>query len=674
MPSTTRLAIPYPILSDDADVPADLLAALTVVDDAALWDEGSYASRPLTGAVPKGTIYRQTDSGGGYDAGTVTLNTASGWQPLSLTTDQLAAIAGTSGTPSSSNKFLTDADTTVMRTNAARTLTAQHSHQAAPAPLTTTYGSGGPFTIPDTHRPLLYVTATGVTLTLPQAANDGGGPVAIVNASTGDLIVSRAGSDNIDASGTTSITVPARSTVILQPLAGTGYWRTIGVGGEAALDTNRTQTITGAKTFNVAPKHAVQALTATGAISATGGKVVTFVGAASQTLTLPAAVVGMEFTIRNIDATDTVTVARAGSDTIDGATSVVVQPGENLDVRCVAAATWVTEQTVPRNSSRAPVNNVAPVHGVQALTATGSIVAAGGKTVTFAGSPGQTLTLPAAVVGMEFDVVNIDTADAVTVARAGSDTVNGGTSIPVKAGETMRFMCVAAASWVAVLTPRADGVQAFTASGTIAANGARAVSFVGAASQTLTLPPAVVGAEFEIFNIDTSDSVAVARAGSDTIGGAATGIAIVAGGKVTLTCVAAGVWRTTWPFGQQVVGGFTQRTSNLSGAADMTVMTFDGDGLTPIGVEAHGTVANGTATSIMRVEIRDAAAGGGNQLTAGHAFCPSASFVNLAHGMRTPEAIIAGATGSKSIYVRITGTGTPFIAAAAGWRVWTGAG
>lgn len=89
-------------------------------------------------------------------------------------------------------------------------------------------------------------------------------------------------------------------------------------------------------------------------------------------------------------------------------------------------------------------------------------------------------------------------------------------------------------------------VQAFTATGNIVANGGKVVTFTGAASQTLTMPDANVGRRFEIWNIDTTDGVAIARGGSDTITDhlttGATTFNIPAGAKAEFMCVASGVW------------------------------------------------------------------------------------------------------------------------------------
>lgn len=75
---------------------------------------------------------------------------------------------------------------------------------------------------------------------------------------------------------------------------------------------------------------AVQSFSASGAILSSSGQQVRFTGStASQTLTLPAAASGLEYYVHN-NATVPVTIARAGSDTIGTATSIVLAPGARV--------------------------------------------------------------------------------------------------------------------------------------------------------------------------------------------------------------------------------------------------------------------------------------------------------------------------------------------------------
>lgn len=128
-----------------------------------------------------------------------------------------------------------------------------------------------------------------------------------------------------------------------------------------------------------------------------------------------------------------------------------------------------------------------PLQTVQAHTASGNITRAGGQVVTFAGAASQTLTLPAAAAGLAFEIHNIDTADAVTIARAGSDTINGGTSITLWPGDRVRVMTTAAAAWTATFDYFPWSAAMYVAnSGSPTHNSAGNAQKVGAGGGTVT--------------------------------------------------------------------------------------------------------------------------------------------------------------------------------------------
>jgi len=95
--------------------------------------------------------------------------------------------------------------------------------------------------------------------------------------------------------------------------------------------------------------------------------------------------------------------------------------------------------------------STAPLMGVQSFADSGSIVATGGRKVVFTTGASKTLTLPAASVGLEFEIINVS-SNAVTISRAGSDTIvdgtaTGNTSVPLPAGAKMTIECYASATW-----------------------------------------------------------------------------------------------------------------------------------------------------------------------------------------------------------------------------------
>lgn len=96
--------------------------------------------------------------------------------------------------------------------------------------------------------------------------------------------------------------------------------------------------------------------------------------------------------------------------------------------------------------------DVAPSRDVQEFTSSASIVATGGQNVRYSGaSTGQTLTLPAAAIGLEFFVHNIGTVP-VTIARGGTDVIGGATNttIVLAPGAKVLLIAAAAGSWYPV--------------------------------------------------------------------------------------------------------------------------------------------------------------------------------------------------------------------------------
>lgn len=104
-------------------------------------------------------------------------------------------------------------------------------------------------------------------------------------------------------------------------------------------------------TLPAAPEFGVQSFADSDTIDKEQGRTVVFTTGASKTLTLPAASIGLEFTVVNVSS-NSVTIARAGSDTIvdgtaTGATSVPLPAGAKLEISCYAAATWYNSYKTP---------------------------------------------------------------------------------------------------------------------------------------------------------------------------------------------------------------------------------------------------------------------------------------------------------------------------------------
>lgn len=95
MPATTaRLALPTPLLTEAADVPASMLALALALDACAVWGRGTLAARPAA-AGTEGRLYFGTDTGHFY------VNTGTAWvdigpsviSPDSVTANEIAPNA-----------------------------------------------------------------------------------------------------------------------------------------------------------------------------------------------------------------------------------------------------------------------------------------------------------------------------------------------------------------------------------------------------------------------------------------------------------------------------------------------------------------------------------------------------------------------------------------------------
>lgn len=182
----------------------------------------------------------------------------------------------------------------------------------------------------------------------------------------------------------------------------------------------------------------------------------------------------------------------------------------------------------------------------QSFTASGSISSSASRLVVFNGPASQTLELPS-IDGLEFEVFNTG-SNAVSVTSTGNTfLVNASllATFSLAAGTGARFVLLGSigAWYVSLDVQHAQNVvQSFVATGSIQVGGGQIVTFSGASSQQLTLPAAVIGMSYDIWNIDTSDAVTIARAGADTFRGGGTSFSLASLQKVSLSCLTTGVW------------------------------------------------------------------------------------------------------------------------------------
>jgi hypothetical protein len=143
-------------------------------------------------------------------------------------------------------------------------------------------------------------------------------------------------------------------------------------------------------------------------------------------------------------------------------------------------------------------------------------------------------------------------------------------------------------------------VQALTATANISATSGKTVTFTGPPAQTLTMPAAVVGDSYELWNIDATDHVYIARngtPGTDTFTlsktASLTVFCIPAGAVARVSCVAAGVWTVAFLTPLMASGSFATNVVSTGNSHQVTI------GFRPRMIEIHGT--HDTATSSIAI-------------------------------------------------------------------------
>ena len=243
--------------------------------------------------------------------------------------------------------------------------------------------------------------------------------------------------------------------------------------------------------------------------------------AGNITLTLPAAsslLLGRNLIFKRIDLSgNTVTVQRAGADTIDGLTSLTVDNNSTVVIMNVSLTAWRSFNLAGSVDSST----------FTTVSATGSVDGSFDVYYVDATAGNVTITLPlgtAIAVGRSFTFKRIDnTFNTVTVQRAGADTIDGGTSVPVEVTDIVGVMTVSTTAWRSFRYEGAVGAMTFaTVTGTGAVDGAADLYIVNVAgAATVTLPAAssvVPGRRLQFRRIDTTNNaVTITRAGADTI-------------------------------------------------------------------------------------------------------------------------------------------------------------
>jgi hypothetical protein len=210
----------------------------------------------------------------------------------------------------------------------------------------------------------------------------------------------------------------------------------------------------------------VSLVTGTGAITVDQAGVVIVTVTAGSTLTLPRADAagGMPYRItfvRTDAVTNQVVLARAATDLIDGQTSFRLIGGQRVTLVSDGVSNWYAMASRPVNDGHLVVTATITLQpdwaGVIAASAAAAAV---------------TMTLPAANAwgGLPgtFTFVRTDaSANVLSVARAGSDLIEGLTSFPIPVGSRVTLRSNGVDAWRVVAIGGAwTGMQVFTAGGT----------------------------------------------------------------------------------------------------------------------------------------------------------------------------------------------------------------
>lgn len=171
-------------------------------------------------------------------------------------------------------------------------------------------------------------------------------------------------------------------------------------------------------------------------VDATSGNItLTLMSAASTGLK------GKIFTFRRVDTSaNTVTIARAGSDTISGVTSITLDSTSVVKIIRYSSTQWIqlmdNRKLLSTATYSALSSTLDPSVDVALLNTAANAVA---------------LTLPAAnavPVGTRYIVDTISAANAGTVVPNGSDTINGaGAAITVNLNAGKTFFTVSTTAW-----------------------------------------------------------------------------------------------------------------------------------------------------------------------------------------------------------------------------------
>lgn len=265
---------------------------------------------------------------------------------------------------------------------------------------------------------------------------------------------------------------------------------------------------------------------------------------ADVTISLPTAASagdGFKVTIKKMDnSQNTITVDGNSSETIDGSTTITLtQPYSVISV-VSDGSEWISEQFIP---SITPVSTSVDY---QVLTSDRNKLILVTPTAA-----SRTITLPAVAdieAGFSVSIKKTDTSvNTVTVDGSGAETIDGSANIVLRNPYDHVKVTSTGTAWVVEDYDLKIATSSKSADYTVLASDNGKIFLVDstAASRTITLPAATVAAGFQITvkKMDTSsNTVTIARAGSDTIDGDTSAVLSQSYDSITVTSDGTSQW------------------------------------------------------------------------------------------------------------------------------------
>jgi hypothetical protein len=195
-----------------------------------------------------------------------------------------------------------------------------------------------------------------------------------------------------------------------------------------------------------------------------------------QGVVLPAATAGLLINVFNTSGNTIKVYGNAGSETIDGSTSVELVTANGYELIATGTGTWSQVGSGGSNVEDFTINGTAELLGDLKLGASANVSSAGSDqsgatalTETFnviatVGGSTQGVKLPTAAAGLTIIVTNSTTTDCELYPNT-SDTIEGGTAnvaVTLPAKTTFTLTCGDATNWV-----KHRGIAVYNSSGTL---------------------------------------------------------------------------------------------------------------------------------------------------------------------------------------------------------------